>query len=158
MYLARKSWEQRGSKIDTEKFIGIWKLVSYEFRLADGITLRPFGEGVRGILIYDARGAMALQIMEADRPRFAADDWHRGTADEIKSAFEGSMAYWGTFEVNATKTTITHHIEGCSYPNWVGAAREQFYEFDGDRLTLMTTPMTLAEETIVGYLIWRRKF
>ncbi len=142
--------------MEIEKFIGVWNLLSYEFRLADGISLRPFGEGVRGILIYDARGAMALQIMEADRPRFAAEDWLRGAPEEIQAAFQGSMAYWGTFEVNEFKHTVIHHIEGCTYPNWVGVTREQFFEFDRDRLTLMTPPTALAQEQAVGYLIWRR--
>ena len=142
--------------MEIEKFIVVWNLVSYEFRLADGIAVRPFGEGVRGILIYERTGHMALQIMEADRPHFAANDWLRGTPEEVLAAFQGSMAYWGTFRIDDLKPTIIHHIEGCTYPNWVGVDREQFYEFAHDRLTLMTPPTTLADEQAVGYLVWRR--
>jgi hypothetical protein len=142
--------------MERDRLIGVWKIIKYEFRLSDGISLRPFGEGVRGILMYHQNGQMALQIMEADRPRFAADDWLRGTDEEIKTAFEGGMAYWGTFEVDEIKHTVIHHIEGCSYPNWVGIDREQFFEIERDRLTLMTKPTTLAQEQTVGYLEWRK--
>jgi hypothetical protein len=49
-----------------------------------------------------------------------------------------------------------HHVEGSSFPNWCGTDREQFFELSGDRLTLMTPPMTLSGEQAVGYLTWER--
>ncbi len=139
-----------------QQLVGIWKLVSYEFRLADGIVVRPMGRGVQGILIYDASGVMALHIMDPERQKFASGDWLRGTPAEIQSAFEGTMAYYGTFEVNATTGTVVHHIEGSSFPNWVGVDREQSFELAAERLTLMTLPMALAGEQAVGYLTWQR--
>ncbi len=139
-----------------EKLIGIWNLVSYEFRLADGIVIRPMGQGVKGILIYDASGYMSLHVMDPERPRFVSGDWLRGTPEEIQSAFEGSMAYYGTFDFDQNKGMAIHHIEGSPYPNWVGIDRELFAEFSGDRLTLITSPMPMAGEQAVGYLIWKR--
>lgn len=136
--------------------LGVWQLIQYEIRLADGISIHPFGEGVRGILIYDPAGHVALQIIEADRPKFASNDWHRGTPEEIQAAFQGAMAYWGKFELDATRALVIHHVEGCTYPNWVGVDREQFYAIAGDRLTLTSPPMTLAGEQVVTYLEWRR--
>jgi hypothetical protein len=139
-----------------DQFSGIWQLVSFEFRLADGIIIHPMGEGVTGILIYDPSGFMALQLMEPDRPKFKSGDWLRGTPDEVQAAFEGCMAYYGTYEVNAQKTTVVHHVQGCSFPNWVGVDREQFFEFSRDRLTLTTLPTVLASEQAVGVLAFQR--
>ena len=139
-----------------DQFSGIWRLVSFEFRLADGIVIHPMGEGVTGILIYDPSGFMALQLMEPDRPKFESGDWLRGTPDEVRAAFEGCMAYYGTFEINAPKTTVVHHVQGCSFPNWVGVDREQFFEFSRDRLTLTTLPTVLASEQAVGVLTFQR--
>ncbi len=139
-----------------EKFIGVWKLVSFEFRLADGIVVHPMGEGVAGVLMYDASGYMALQLMEPDRPKFESGDWLRGTPDEVKSAFEGCMAYYGTYEVVEPKGTVVHHVQGSSFPNWAGVDREQFFEFTRDRLTLTTLPTTLASEQAVGVLTFKR--
>jgi hypothetical protein len=142
--------------MENEKLLGVWKLVSYEIRLADGIVVRPMGRGVRGILMYDSSGHMAFQVIDADRPLFASDDWLRGTPEEIRSAFEGCIAYFGTFKVNEAKGTVVHHVEGSSFPNWCGTDREQFFELSGNRLTLMTPPMTLSGEQAVGYLTWER--
>jgi len=139
-----------------DQLIGIWKLVSYEFRLADGIVLRPMGQGVQGILIYDASGTMALQVVDPERPRFTTEDWMSGTAEEAKAALDGFMAYYGTFEVLEFKTSIVHHIAHSSFPNWSGIDREQFFELKGDRLTLMTLPMTMSKEQLVGQLVWQK--
>jgi hypothetical protein len=139
-----------------DQLIGVWKLVSYEFRLADGIVIRPMGQGVQGILIYHASGYMALQIVDPERPKFTTEDWMSGTADEAKSALDGFMAYYGTFEVNEQKTTIVHHIKHSSFPNWSGIDREQFYELHRDHLVLMTLPMTMSKEQLVGQLAWQK--
>ncbi len=139
-----------------DQFIGVWKLASFEFRLADGIVIHPMGSGVVGALLYDPSGYMALQLMEPDRPKFESGDWLRGTDEEIKAAFEGCMAYYGTFEIDEPKSMIIHHVLGSTFPNWVGVDREQFYEFSHDRLMLTTLPMSLAGEQAVGVLIFQR--
>ncbi|GEM_PF-6774270 len=43
---------------------------------------------------------MAVQIMRSDRPAFASGERLEGTQEEIKAAFEGYFAYYGTYEVN----------------------------------------------------------
>ena len=139
-----------------DQFIGVWKLTSFEFRLADGIVIHPMGSGVVGVLMYEPSGYMALHLMEPDRPQFKSGDWLRGTPEEIQAAFEGCMAYYGTFDVDEPKSMIIHHVQGSTFPNWVGVDREQFYEFSRDRLTLTTLPMTLAGEQAVGVLIFQR--
>jgi hypothetical protein len=142
--------------VTREKLLGVWKLVSYEFRLADGIMIRPMGQGVQGMLIYDANGFMSLHVIDPERPKFTTEDWMSGTAEEAKSALDGCMAYYGTFEVNERKRSVVHHIEGSSFPNWSGIDREQFVEFKDDRLILLTLPMTMSGEQLVGQLIWKR--
>ncbi len=139
-----------------EQFVGIWKLISFEFRLADGIVIHPMGSGVVGVLMYDPSGYMALQLMEPDRPKFESGDWLRGTPEEVKAAYEGCMAYYGTFDVDEQKGKVIHHVQGSTFPNWVGIDREQFYEFSRDRLTLTSLPMPLAGEQAVGVLTFKR--
>lgn len=139
-----------------DQLIGVWKLVSYEFRLADGILIRPMGQGVRGILIYDATGYMALQVIDPERPRFASEDWMSGTADEIKSAWEGVVAYYGTFKVLEERGMIVHHVQGSSFPNWTGIDREQLFELADERLKLLTLPMKMGGEQLVGQLVWQK--
>lgn len=139
-----------------EQFLGVWKIVSYEFRLQDGIVIRPMGQGVRGLLMYDASDWMMLQIMDPERPRFESGDWLKGTPEEVQSAWEGAFAYYGTFAVDDRRGMMIHHIQGASFPNWIGTDRELFAELSEGTLTLMTLPMALAGEQAVGYLKWER--
>jgi len=139
-----------------EQFIGTWKLVSSEFRHSDGQLTYPFGRDAVGIIMYDANGHMSVHIMRPDRPAFASGDQLEGTPVEIKSAFEGFVAYYGVYEVNQEEGTVTHHVKGSLFPNWVGSAQRRFFEFSGNRLTISTPPIPMGGEKIVGLLIWER--
>ena len=139
-----------------EQFIGTWKLVSSEFRRSDGQLTYPYGRDVVGIIIYDADGHMSVQIMRPDRPAFASGDLHDGTPMEIKSAFEGFIAYYGVYGVNQKEGTVTHHVEGSSFPNWLCSVQRRFFEFSGNRLTLSTPPILVNGQQITGVLIWER--
>ena len=139
-----------------DELLGVWRLVSYEFRLADGILIRPMGLGVQGLLIYDPSGYMSLHVIDPERPKFTTNDWMSGTAEEAKAALDGCMAYYGTFEVDDVKGTIVHHVEHSSFPNWSGTDREQFYTIEEEQLKLMTMPMVMSNEQLVGQLIWRK--
>ena len=135
---------------------GTWDLISYELHLADGIVLHPMGEGVRGILMYGAGRRVAVQLMDPDRPNFQESDWLKGTPEEIKAAFEGSLAYFGTYELEEEKGMIVHHIRGCTFPNWVNTDQRRILELEGDRLTLITPPLHISGEELVGRLSFRR--
>lgn len=138
------------------RFNGTWNLVSAEYRYADGRVVEYLGAHPLGALMYAASGAMSVQLMRRDRPAFAASDRLGGTLDEIKAAFEGYHAYFGTFSVDEHARTVTHHIAGCSFPNWVGVDQPRFFDLEGDRLTLRTPPLLLRGGHAVGYLIWER--
>lgn len=139
-----------------DKFIGTWKLVTTEYHRSDGTIIDPYGRGALGILMYDTAGNMAAQLMRSDRPIFVAGDMHEGTPDEIKAAFEGLITYFGRYDVNAETEIVTHHITGCSFPNWVGSDQTRFFAFSGDRLTLSTPPILLGGSTLTGVLVWER--
>lgn len=94
--------------------------------------------------------------MLPERPAFAINDQMKGTPEEIKAAFEGFIAYFGTYEINEEKGTVIHHVRGSSFPNWVGSDQIRFYEFSGDRLTLRTPPMQAGGITVTSLLIWER--
>ena len=139
-----------------EQFIGSWKLVSSEFRTSDGDVSYPLGKDAVGLIMYDNKGYVSAQIMRPDRPNFASSDHLKGTPAEMKSAFEGYVAYYGTYEVDEKKRTIAHHLQASLFPNWVGTIHERFYEFFSNRLTLTTPPMPMGGKEVVGLLIWER--
>jgi hypothetical protein len=139
-----------------EKFIGTWKLVSSEFHSSNGQVSYPWGKEVDGRLIYTADGNVAVQIMSPGRPNFAAKDHMNGTDREIRAAFEGYQAYYGTFTLSELEKTITHHIQGSVYPNLIGHNLKRFFNLSDNQLTLSTPPMPMGGEKVTGVLIWTR--
>lgn len=135
------------------KFVGAWKLVAIEGRQ---VTRRDR----IGLLMYDTTGHMAVQIMPPDRPKFASADRRQGSQEEIKAAFAGYTAYFGPYEVNEADGVVTHHLEGSIFPNEVGRDNIRYYEFSGDRLTLIPTTMVdgklTPKSSATVRLIWER--
>jgi hypothetical protein len=106
--------------------------------------------------MYDAAGNMSVHIMRRDRPRFAVADRLGGTPEQIQAAFRGYLAYFGTYTVDEEKRAVTHHIEGCLLPNWVGVDQVRFFELSDNRLTLRTPPLMIGGAEAVGHIVWER--
>lgn len=138
------------------RFTGTWKLIACEFRSADGRVDFPFGHAPLGTISYDASGNMAVQIIRTDCPKFASGDKYNGTPEEVKAAFEGSLAYFGRYEVDEVAGIVIHHVAGCNFPNRIGSDQTRYYKFPGKQLTLSTPPMPLGGAMSVGVLVWER--
>ena len=106
---------------DTQRFIGSWRAVA---------------DGQVGIMIYDDLGNMAVQVMPTrPRQKYAGA---QPTPDEAKDAMTGYLAYFGTYTVDESAHTITHHRKGSINPGQVGQDAVRHYEFaPGDRLILI---------------------
>ncbi len=137
-------------------FVGVWNLVTAEFTWSSGEIADLYGRDAEGMLIYGPQGQMSVQIMRPHRPVFVSGDSRRGTTEEIKAAFEDYLAYFGTYTVDETEHTVTHHMRGSLFPNWAGQDLTRFFELSGDRLTLRTPPMATAGKEFTGVLVWER--
>jgi hypothetical protein len=117
-------------------FIGMWRLVS----IVDlkGEVLPERGRHPTGFIVYDASGDMSAQIMpDTTRPKYAAAG---PTPEEAKRALTGYTAYFGTYRVDNSAHTVTHHRLGSINPGDVGGDAVRRYEFIGtDRVVL--TPL-----------------
>ena len=140
-----------------EQLVGTWRLKSCELRRSDGKTTHPYGMKPVGQLMYDAAGNMSVQVMKPGRPKFSVNDKFEGSAEEVKSAFDGYECYFGKYEVDEDKNTVTHHIEGSLLPNWEGKPQKRFFELSDDQLRLSSPPIQYAGATITSFLIWERK-
>jgi hypothetical protein len=139
-----------------EQFIGVWKLVSAEYRRANGDVVEIYGANPAGMLMYDANGNMSVHLMRRDRPKFAVADRLGGTPEQIQAAFRGYLAYFGKYSIDDEKQTVTHHIEGCTLPNWIGVDQVRYFDLNDNRLTLRTPPLTIGEAQATGYLVWEK--
>jgi hypothetical protein len=137
------------------KLVGSWKLISFHIQDSSGLTAYPFGTDAQGRLIYEPDGRMAVQIMNPNRPWFTTDDPLVTSESEVRAAFGGYTAYYGTYAVNPDEQTIEHHIEAALLPNWVGTDQRRHFEFVGKHLTLKG-PLLLGGVQGVVSLVWER--
>ncbi len=106
--------------------------------------------------MYDIHGYMSGHVMRRDRMSFASGDPLQGSAEETRTAFQGYMAYCGTYDVNESKRTIAHILECSLFPNWGGTIQTRFFEFSGNRLLLTTPPLTLGGHQQTVRALWER--
>lgn len=140
------------------KLIGVWKLVSIEERDAQGRLVVPldYGPNPIGMLIYEASGHMSVHAMRRGRAKLASDDVHMASPEAAKAAFVGYNAYFGTFEVDAQRGLVIHHVEGAMIPNWEGSKQVRRFRLEGDRLILEPPQFEAAGQQRTRRLTWQR--
>ena len=136
--------------------LGTWRLVSFELRLSSGQTTYPFGKDAHGLLVYDAGGNFSVQLGRLDRPWFASGDMLRGTAHEMAAAYNGYIAYCGTYVVDKAEEYLTHQVRLSLFPNWNGRPQRRYFELSGGTLTLSTPPTPFGGHEVTGVLVWER--
>ena len=124
--------------------------------LGDGSIRLRYGSRPIGVLIYDAHGHMSVHLMSGDRAPFASGNPDGGTALEMQAAFDSYLGYFGGYTIDAVAGTVSHSIEGCSYPNWAGTTQKRIYSLEGKRLKLSTPPMMFKGGEATFVLIWER--
>lgn len=118
------------------RLIGAWRLVALREISANGKVVYPLGEDARGQIMYSADGRMSAQLTRAGAQKFANDDSREATPEERARAWLDYFGYFGTYSIDAEKNTVTHHVEGSSFPNLKGSKQIRFYRFEGERLVL----------------------
>ncbi|HLH98979.1 MAG TPA: lipocalin-like domain-containing protein [Xanthobacteraceae bacterium] len=106
-----------------DQLVGTWRLLIADAVNPDNSQTPQFGPNPEGILIFTPNGHYSLQIMRYNRPKFAANDRTKGTADENKAAISQMASHFGTYTVDEANKTITFRIEGSAYPNWEGTTQ-----------------------------------
>ena len=120
----------QGVSADAKKLVGTWRLVSIT-----GSDLAPYrGEKPSGLIYYDEKGHMAVQIMPSrPRAKYAAQ---LPTPEEARDAVLGYTAYFGTYTVDEQKRTVTHHRTGNINPGALGDFVRRYEFLPGDRILL----------------------
>ena len=134
--------------------VGTWRLVSSEGRSSAGDVSRQYGDAPVGLLLYGADGYMSATLMRPDRPPFASGDRLRGTPEEVRLASEGFLAYCGTYDLDASKELIVHHVTAADFPNIVGTDLVRRFTMENGHLVLETQPVLRAGKTWVFRLTW----
>ncbi len=151
---AQKS-RTRKPQVVASKIVGTWRLVSDEFRRPNGEVI-PFpglGPNVRGLLMYDATGYMAVHIVNMSRPNFAGVT--NAACDDLRASLRGYRGYFGKYEVNETEGYIIHHVDASVFPNAAGQHWKRSYKLSGDHLVLEAAETANGEQG-TALITWER--
>ena len=137
---------------DREKFLGIWKIVSWETEFqATGEREPVLGKNPTGYIIFTPEGRMMTVITGEGRKEPKTD---QDRADLLKSL----IAYTGMYRLEGDKW-ITK-VDVAWTPAFVGTEQTRFFKFDGDRLYIITAwmQMTTRPEKGIGraIIMWER--
>jgi hypothetical protein len=114
-----------------KRLIGTWRLVS----ITESQLQKYRGENPTGVLYYDDKGYMAVQIMPSrERAKYAGT---LPTPEEARDALLGYTAYFGTYTVDERARTVTHHRMGNINPGGLGDFVRRFEFLSEDTVILM---------------------
>ena len=133
-------------------FYGVWELVSVVSRDKNGNERKTYGDAPRGQITYERSGRMSAILGRTDRKPVIPYNLANASADEQRNALSGFAAYYGTFDVDTAKKSVTHHVLQALHPNWAGTDLVRTYSFDGNRMTL-----TAATGELMTTLVWEKK-
>lgn len=121
------------------RLVGTWQLLELRDTDAGGSTTYPYGKQPRGYIVYDPTGHVHIQVMRTPTaPRFAAGDSH-GTDQEVRAAYDGYVAYFGTYDVDESRGEVIHHVEGSLMPSYTDTDQPRPIKVDGDELVIEAT-------------------
>jgi hypothetical protein len=130
-------WTPGLSAQSTSSIVGTWKVVKYEDHEPDGTIRHPYGENPLGYFVYDPTGHLSIHIMRTP-PLKSFPGMRDGTGDPARyqEAFLAYVAYFGSYTVDAAKSTVTHHVEGSLRPDYTGTDQVRPFRIEGDRLII----------------------
>ncbi len=145
------------SDLQTNQFVGSWRLVSSEGRGSDGSVTYEWGTEPIGRAMFDDAGRLSLHLIQPNRRNFQSGDFLRPTRDELSEAFSGYFGYFGSYTVDEDEGVVTFHIDGAAYPNYIGTNQVRNYEIVGNRLILTTPPERAGGIDVVYVVTWERE-
>lgn len=144
-----------GRRTTQRDLIGAWRLVDIDVEGPTGREADPFyGNGSRGLLIYDASGWFSVQIEGSGRPSLPvpsvrpAGEPNDSTARVKAAVLDSYYAYYGTWSFDPGTSTITHHAKGALYPAEDDATYPQHVEVVGKRMSFTRTQSVGGHSTV----------
>ena len=155
MILATPGVAIAASAQSSPSLVGSWALVRVDNLMPDGSRIHLYGADPQGMLVFDASGRYALQILRGDRAKFASNDKAEASPEDFKAATLGSNTHFGRYTVDETHHTVTFHIDHASFPNWEGTEQVRQLQIDHEHLTYIV-PTPTSGVGAVGEVEWKR--
>lgn len=136
-----------------KELVGSWTLISVTVN-RDGEKVEPFGPNPKGTMTFDSGGRFSIIVTRSDLPKFASNNRAAGTSEENKAVAQGSIAYFGTYNVNENDHMFTVHVGGSTYPNFVGTDQKRIFVITGDELKYTNSNRSAGAG--VALVLWKR--
>ncbi|MEQ9773169.1 lipocalin-like domain-containing protein [Pectobacterium jejuense] len=142
-----------------QKLRGLWFLESFIDVLGDGSVVDMMGKGATGYIQYTDDNWMTVQIMGSDRLPYDTGTMTGGSEQQLIQAAATYFAYAGRYETDDEAQTVTHYLDYCLIPNWIGSSQLRYAQLSENdtRLCLTTDPMTFNGVVHKPELNWRRQ-
>ena len=148
--------------ISREDLIGSWRLLRIEYHGPKGALDDPFyHSGSTGLLTYDASGAMSVQIAAGARPTLSISATRPLNAAAIPderakaAALDSYYAYFGTWELDAEQSSVTHHVSSALIPAEIGMSYSQNVKIEAGTL-IFTNRQQGPDGEYVRTKFWQR--
>jgi hypothetical protein len=129
-----------------------WRLVSGRVERG-GKELHLTAPRVQGFLMFDSNDHFLIVITRSDLSKFASNSGQAGTRKNL-STLQLSIASFGTYSINDPDHSINVHIEGSTFPKWIGTDQKRWFAVDGDNLKLANSSPSGGRGT--SELVWKR--
>ncbi len=140
--------------MDERKFLGTWRIVSWENEDESGNIGYPVGNDPEGFLHYADDGRMLVQIAASGRARMSTGELFGGGVEERAAAFATYVSYGGPWRVRDGR--MVHTLEIASVSNWTGSEQIRDFEFLDDGSLRLSAEMQFAGRTVMARVHWRR--
>ena len=123
-----------------QRIVGMWQLMTRTVQRADGTTIVDpvLGEKPSGRLVYDASGAMMLQMMRTGRKDAISTPANSRDKANPRVVL-GYDSYFGRYTIDESAGTVTHHVEGSLFPEDLGSDWVRPFTLEDDTLKLRLT-------------------
>ena len=135
------------------ELVGSWTLVSVTVKRGDQ-KFEPFGSNPKGLLIFDRSGRFSIIVTRSDLPKFQSNNRIAGEPEVERAIVQGSIAYFGTYSVNDGDHAYTLHVEGGTFPNWIGTDQKRIFTVTGDELKYTNSNRSSGAGT--SLVVWKR--
>ena len=135
--------------------VGTWQLKSFSLIVVDTKeTSRPYGENPTGYIQFSPGGHMVMFLAAGELKPPASGSYTDAERADVHRAIVG--AYAATYPVEGNK--VTYHVLTSWRPEWIGRDQIRYFEIDGTKLTIKTTPVTFSRtgQSIIATLTFER--
>lgn len=117
--------------------VGTWRVVRFCDQDSAGVVSEPLGPAPAGYFVYAPTGQLSIQAMRTPPAGPLAGGPVR--LDSLSDLRPYYFGYFGTYTITSD-STVVHHVEGGTLPNYIGTDQRRGYRIRGDTLSIGDPP------------------